>query len=170
MGAFYSTGRCASTTKNPSAHTLARDAGLTIEPTGAFSDQYLLGEMWMLPGALDSAVSMLQHEGWTGLGIDNENAPPKMPPHLPEMFRRLLGNLSQIMVPANKTVVVDVCSTWGGDIGGPEYLSGYAASAPKNVRFMDMAEYDAKGHVAGGVKSQLATLTKMLPLQVRRWT
>eukprot|EP01043_Picozoa_sp_COSAG02_P044452 COSAG02_NODE_3973_length_5970_cov_1.807529_3_plen_217_part_00 len=168
LGSFYSTGRCASTTTNPVANTLARSAGLTIEPTGAFSDQFLLGEMWTLPGSLDSAVAMLQHEGWTGLGIDNENAPPKMPKQLPEMFRRLLGNLSKVMTPANLTVVVDVCSTWGGDIGGPGYLSGYAMAAPTNVRFMDMAEYDAQGHVSGGVKAQLATLKNMLPLQVRR--
>ena len=63
-----------------------------------------------------------------------------MPPQLPTMYGRLLGNLSRVMHAANKTVVVDVCSTWTGDIGGMQYLPGYAAQAPTNVRFMDMAE------------------------------
>jgi hypothetical protein len=55
---------------------------------------------------------------------------------LPEMFRRLLGNLSKVMTAADKQVVVDICSTWSGDIVGPSQLQGYAKAAPTNVRFM----------------------------------
>ena len=160
-GGFSSTGRCASATGSNisrQANALALAEGLTIEPTGAFPVDFLMGEKWMQPGSLASAVAMLETEGWTGLGIDNENAPPAMPAALPEHFRRLLGNLSKVMTAANKSVVVDVCSTWGGDIGGPSHLQAYAQAAPTNTRFMDMAEYNAGGHIPGGVKAQLANL------------
>jgi hypothetical protein len=175
-GSFYNTGRCASATGTNVNHDpseaarlkalnqVVREQGLSIEPTGAFTVDYLLKERWMLPGSLESAVSMLDSEGWTGLGIDNENFPPAMPMALPEMFGRLLGNLSKVMTAANKTVVVDVCSTWKGDLGGPDYLSGYAKRAPTNVRFMDMAQYFSHGwgtlKVGGGFVNQ----KKLLPL------
>jgi hypothetical protein len=158
-GTFSSTGRCASATgSNASrqANALVRAAGLTIEPTGSFPVGFILDEGWMLPGSLQSAVTMLEEEGWTGLAIDNENL--AKPSSLPEMFRRLLGNLSKVMTAANKSVVVDVCSTWSGDIGGPSHLAAYAQAAPTNIRFMDMAEYFAHGFIPGGVKAQLADL------------
>ena len=38
----------------------------------------------MAPGSLQSAVTMLEAEGWTGLGIDNENlASSSQPPTTP---------------------------------------------------------------------------------------
>eukprot|EP01051_Picozoa_sp_SAG22_P019690 SAG22_NODE_3714_length_1562_cov_1.432673_1_plen_336_part_00 len=92
-----------------------------------------------------------------GVRLDSACAPPK-PSELPEMFRRLLGNLSEVMTAANKTVVVDITSTWKGDIGGPSHLAGYADAAATNVRFMDMAEYFAHGFETGGVNAQLADL------------
>ena len=117
-------------------NAVARAAGLTIEPTGILPIPFLLNETWMQPGSLDSAVAMVERAGWTGMAIDNEDWPAPDP--LPEMFRRFLGNLTKVMTAAKKTVVVDVCSTWHGDIGGPEHLPGYAKAANNNIRFMDM--------------------------------
>ena len=89
-------------------------------------------------------------------------APPGPPMSaLPEMFRRLVGNLSKVMTAANLSVVVDITSTWHGDLGGPEYLSGYAKAAPTSVRFMDMATY-----FAAGAELKLPALKRLLPLQM----
>jgi hypothetical protein len=86
-GIFSSTGRCASakgaTNTSRKAHALQRAAGLTIEPTGAFSVDFLLNERWMLPGSLESAATMLEENGWTGLAIDNENVVNSAPPASP---------------------------------------------------------------------------------------
>eukprot|EP00038_Savillea_parva_P010499 m.190757 g.190757 ORF g.190757 m.190757 type:complete len:405 (-) comp18120_c0_seq1:2038-3252(-) len=139
---------------------------LTVEPTGAFPTDFLMSRGWTNPGSLASAVAMMQREGWDGIGIDNEDFPPTMPPELPERFAELLGNLSAVTAAANKTLVVDVTSTWVGDIGGPSYLPGYAARTPKLVRYMDMAEYFATGHIPGGNKAQLDALKTLMPTRM----
>lgn len=169
-GTFYATGRCASKTGSPASianWATAASAGLTIEPTGGFEIDYILGEGWAAhPGSLATAMAMLEREGWSGFGIDNENYPPSMPPALPTKFGWLLGNLSLVAAEANRTVVVDVTSTWTSDIGGPEYLPGYGRRTPTNVRYMDMAEYFAQGHLPGGNNAQLVRLKQMLPLRM----
>lgn len=136
-GTFMNSGRCASATgytpngdPNRTATLIAdwravTDAGLTIEPTGGFTTEFLRSEAWMIPGSLGSAVELLRREGWDGLCIDNEDYPPTMPPDLPAHFANLLGNLSRAVAAANKTLVVDVTSTWTDDIGGAKYLAGY---------------------------------------------
>ena len=55
----------------------AGQLGLTIEPTGAFPPSFVLSEGWLLPGSLESAVALLEREGWDGLAVDNEDLVPK---------------------------------------------------------------------------------------------
>ena len=165
---LFSSGCAAANAKSAAArhaHAVAQAAGLTIEPTGILSAPFLLNESWMLPGSLDSAVAMVESAGWTGLAIDNEDYTPAngkgSSPRLPEQFRRFLGNLTKVMTAAKKTVVVDVCSTWHGDIGGPGHLPGYAKAANNHIRFMDMATY----YSDATEQQKLSALTKMVPLQ-----
>lgn len=173
-GTFYNTGRCLGAT---GTNTLNNDttadmfkrvtkfalaAGLTIEPTGAFPVDYIMSERWMVPGAIESAVDLVQREGWTGLGVDNENYPPSMPATMPAKFAMLLANLSTAFDKAGLTLVADVCSTWSGAIGGPEYLPLYHKASPLSLRFMDMAEYFNKGNPV----QKVVNLTHLLPLSV----
>ena len=65
------------------------------------------------------------------------------------------------MTAAKKTVVVDVCSTWHGDIGGPEHLADYAKAAP-GIRFLDMGEYYSDD--TNSFYTKLPALKQMLPL------
>ena len=53
----------------------------------------------MCPGSLKSAIDLVEQQGWTGLGIDNENFPPTMPAAMPSKFALLLGNLSKVRCP-----------------------------------------------------------------------
>ena len=166
-GIFNSSPRCAraNAAAGPSADwAAAQAAGLTIEPTGSLPPPFLLNESWLLPGSLDSAVAMVESAGWTGFGIDNEDWIGKgspTSPRLPEQFRRFLGNLSKVMGAAKKTVVIDVCSTWHGDIGGPEHLADYAKAAP-GIRFLDMGEYFSDD--TNSFYTKLPALKQMLPL------
>jgi hypothetical protein len=41
----------------------SRAAGLTLEPMGGFDVDYVMEERWMLPGAMQSVVDLLQREG-----------------------------------------------------------------------------------------------------------
>jgi hypothetical protein len=49
--------------------------------------------------------------------------PPAMPTGMPAKFAMLLGNLSSVLADANKTTVVDVCSTWKDYVGGPDQIA-----------------------------------------------
>ena len=143
-----------------------RALGLEIVPTGGFSVAWILSEAWTRPGALASAVALVEREGWSGIGVDNENysAQKDWDPRLPARFASLLGNLSAALDAAGKQLVVDICSTWNGCICGPQYLAEYARRAPA-ARFMDMADYDAKGNIPGGDKQQVVDLKKLMPLR-----
>lgn len=66
-----------------------------------------------------------------------------MPSEMPQKFALLLGNLSRALADANKTTVVDVCSTWKDYVGGPDQIAEYAKVTPRGTRYMDMATYFA---------------------------
>ena len=143
-----------------------RALGLDIVPTGSFSVDWILGEAWTQPGALASAVALVEREGWSGLGVDNENfsAQKDWDPRLPARFASLLGNLSAALDAAGKQLVVDVCSTWNGCVcGGAQNLAEYARRAPA-ARFMDMADYFQKGNIPGGDAQQVLNLKKVVPV------
>lgn len=124
--------------------------GLDVFASAAPTTEALLNEYWARPGSLQSAVDLLQREGWNGLVLDNEirgpvpnAASPKFPewdPRLPLMYKAFVGNLSAALSQAGMVLVSDVTSTWHGDLGGPEYLPSYAAAAP-SMHVMDMATY-----------------------------
>ena len=85
----------------------------TIEPTGGFEIDYILGEGWAAhPGSLATAMAMLEREGWSGFGIDNENYPPSMPPALPTKFGWLLGNLSLVAAEVFLTRTTRAGAPW----------------------------------------------------------
>ena len=71
-----------------------------------------------------------------GVRLDSACAPPRTN-EMPEMFRRLLGNLSKVMTAANKSVVVDICSTWKGDIVGPSHLAVSTQANCLNFQFRE---------------------------------
>jgi hypothetical protein len=164
-GTFVSTGRCAGA-------AVVKQQGLTVIPNSAFSTDYVMNETWIDPASLLSAVALMEREGWDGISIDNENWPPSMPKVMPEMFGRLLGNISEVFSKAGKQAVVDISSTWQGDVGGPDFLEGYAGRTPKAVRYMDMGTYFAvpfhtgTGWHAGYNQMMLQVLKKSLPLRM----
>ena len=58
-----------------------------------------------------------------------------MPPGMPAKFSMLLGNLSRALADANKTTVVDVCSTWKDYVGGPEQIAEYVQRTTNSISF-----------------------------------
>ena len=95
---------------------------------------------WEQPGSMESAVDLVKRNGWAGLGYDNEAAAKGADPRLPSAFAAFIGNLSAALHGAGHRLVVDVTSTWHGNLAGPEVLPLYAKHAP-DATFMDMAEY-----------------------------
>ena len=117
---------------------------LEIIPTGLFhqenASQYLLDEFWTQPGSMASAVALVRENGWAGLGLDNEGD-AQADPRLPGLVASFVGNLSAALHGAGFRLVVDVTSTWHGNLGGPEFLPLYAQHAAPSTVFMDMATY-----------------------------
>ena len=176
-GTFYSSARCSGLAANRSVNGLVRpewaalyraearqfaELGLEFAPSGVLSIPWLLGRGWEQPGVLESAVQLCRREGWSGLFIDNEQSPgePGWDPKLPQCFAEAIGNLSKALEPANLTLVIAVTSTWHYNLSGPENLALYARHVKqrRNVRFFDMAEYTARGHVPSGNLAQLQAL------------
>jgi hypothetical protein len=65
-------GAASATPASRTVLTEVHAAGITVVPTGAFAPNYVMSESWMLPGALESAVTLATKMGWDGLAIDNE--------------------------------------------------------------------------------------------------
>ena len=118
--------------------------GLEIIPTGLMhqdnASAYLLEEYWARPGSMASAVELVRRNGWAGLGLDNE-ASAQGDARLPGKLASFIGNLSAALHGAGFRLVVDVTSTWHGNIAGPEYLPMYGRAAAPSTVFMDMATY-----------------------------
>lgn len=127
--------------------------GLEIYPTGTMHHDtmdYLLKpgadqvhDRWQQPGSMDSAVELVRRHGWAGLQYDNEISKPGNPlwdERLPAQYNAFVGNLSAALTAAGFRLIVDVTSTWRGNIAGPDYLAATAKAAP-DARFMDMATY-----------------------------
>ena len=118
--------------------------GLEIIPTGLFhqtnATQYLLDEFWTRPGSMASAVALVRENGWAGLSLDNEED-AKADPRLPGLVASFVGNLSAALHSAGFRLVVDITSTWHGNLGGPEFVPLYARRAAPSTVFFDMATY-----------------------------
>lgn len=106
----------------------------------ANASRYLLEEYWTQPGSMESAVELVRQEGWAGLGLDNE-ASAQSDARLPGLLASFIGNLSTALHAAGFRLVIDVTSTWHGNIAGPEYLPLYGRAAAPSTVFMDMATY-----------------------------
>ena len=72
--------------------------------------------------------------------MDNE-ASAQGDARLPGKLASFIGNLSAALHGAGFRLVVDVTSTWHGNIAGPEYLPLYGRAAAPSTVFMDMATY-----------------------------
>ena len=83
---------------------------------------------------------LVRANGWAGLGLDNE-ASAQGDARLPGKLASFIGNLSAALHGAGFRLVVDVTSTWHGNIAGPEYLPLYGRAAAPSTVFMDMATY-----------------------------
>jgi hypothetical protein len=124
--------------------------GLDIIPTGLQHHDnlsYLLTPgadgvhaWWEQPGSMESAVDLVRRNGWAGLGYDNEASTNGVDPRLPAAFAAFIGNLSAALHGAGHRLVVDITSTWHGNLAGPELIPMYAKQAP-DATYMDMAEY-----------------------------
>ena len=58
--------------------------GLSVIPTGHFSVDWVMSEAWMRPGALASAVALVETRGWDGLAIGAKTSavfPSPFPQH-----------------------------------------------------------------------------------------
>lgn len=168
-GTFVTTHRCPGKTnaEEDGAREAAelKEMGMTIVPTGSITTPWLLKRTWEKPGILESAITLLQNEGWDGLQVDDESFPgsSSWDPRLPPLFGAFVGNLSATLVARNFRCVVDVCSTWHDYIIGPGVLPSVAKRAPA-ATFMDMSTYFAKGFIAGGDLQQIKNLKTMMPL------
>eukprot|EP01047_Picozoa_sp_COSAG01_P012477 COSAG01_NODE_563_length_15451_cov_70.726225_15_plen_751_part_00 len=146
--------------------------GLDIFPTGTMHHDtldYLLTtgtdgvhDWWQQPGSLESAVELVRRNGWAGLQFDCEAMVDAIKnPRLASQYNAFVGNLSEALHAAGFKLVVDVTSTWHGNIAGPEYLAGTARAAP-NARFMDMATYFNSKPNGMTLAQTLAKFTSML--------
>ena len=132
-GSFVTTHRCPG--RSNAVDDGAREAaelkgmGVTIVPTGSISTPWLLNRTWERPGVLETAVQLLQREGWDGMQVDDESFPgsSSWDDRLPPLFGAFVGNLSATLAAHNLRCIVDVCSTWHDYIIGPEVLPSVAS-------------------------------------------
>lgn len=141
-GKFVSTGRCQGWISTPQEMKELKELELSIVPSGTVTVDWLLNKKWNLPGSMESLLSLVESEGWDGIGIDNENDPANddWDDRIPQMYGLLLESMSSALHNSGRYLSVDVNSRWKHNIGGPEYIPEYGAKAPTSI-FMDMAEY-----------------------------
>lgn len=167
-GTFVSTNRCQGWSSTPQEMKELKNLNLSIIPTGTVDVKWLLEKKWTLPGSMESLRTLVETEGWDGLAIDNENDPADKDwnPLIPNLYTSLIESMSSSLNENGKHLSVDVTSTWGHNIGGPEYIPSYGLKAP-SARFMDMAEYFYDPENPGNNMQILKDLQEMLtPSQV----
>ena len=89
-------------------------------------------------------AEVVRRNGWAGLGLDNE-ASAQGDARLPGKLASFIGNLSAALHGAGFRLVVDVTSTWHGNIAGPEYLPLYGRAAAPSTARMPAAPSSRRG-------------------------
>ena len=157
--------------------------GLEIYPTGTMHHDtmdYLLKPgtdgaraRWEQPGSMRSAVELVRRNGWAGLQYDNEISKPNNPlwdERLPAQYDAFVGNLSAALDAAGFRLIIDVTSTWHGNIAGPDYLGATARAAPEIMCTMSSPPLNPSCDSLPLIPSADAALNSyILPIALHIW-
>ena len=126
------------TSRNDSTFDDLIAMGVEVTPLGNVDNAILkAGNEDLLADAAKAAAQAVLAHNWSGLVVDDEQMASTSSP---DMYAKFIGYMSTELDNIGRRFVVDVCSTWHGDIVGPENLAAYA-NAPGAPALMDMATY-----------------------------